>query len=243
MGRKKKKGDPSKAVAYLRVSTEEQHLGPEAQRVSIEAWASRSGIDIVSWHEDHVSGGAPIEKRPALLSAIDDVETNSSGVLVVAKRDRLARDVVAAAMIEQLVNRVGSRVVSAAGEGTDGDENDPNAQLMKGLVDLFAQHERAVIRSRTKAALAVKKAKGFRVGSVPYGRSVLDDGKLIDNPDEQSVIKTILELKTNDKLSERKIVEWLKLNECRMRGKFLNQTQIHRILSQYVGKCTENSEH
>jgi DNA invertase Pin-like site-specific DNA recombinase len=35
--------------------------------------------------------------------------------------------------------------------------------LMRGLVDLFAQYERALIRSRTKAALAVKKGRGERL--------------------------------------------------------------------------------
>jgi len=44
--------DPSKAVAYLRVSTEDQALGPEAQRASIEAWAARQGIEVATWHTD-----------------------------------------------------------------------------------------------------------------------------------------------------------------------------------------------
>jgi DNA invertase Pin-like site-specific DNA recombinase len=41
-------GDPSVAVAYLRVSTEEQHLGPEAQRAAIERQADGS----VTWTPD-----------------------------------------------------------------------------------------------------------------------------------------------------------------------------------------------
>ncbi len=32
--------------------------------------------------------------------------------------------------------------------------------LLRGLMDLFAQYERAVIRARTRAALAVKRSKG-----------------------------------------------------------------------------------
>ena len=53
------------AVAYLRVSTSEQHLGPEAQRAAIEAWAARENITVVAWHTDHgVSGRSDIDDRP-----------------------------------------------------------------------------------------------------------------------------------------------------------------------------------
>ncbi len=45
-------GNPLIAVAYLRVSTDEQRLGPEAQRASIEAWAKREGVAVVAWHAD-----------------------------------------------------------------------------------------------------------------------------------------------------------------------------------------------
>ena len=54
MTRRKKtpKTDPAKAVAYLRVSTEDQHLGPEAQEHAIREWASRQGITLVAIHTD-----------------------------------------------------------------------------------------------------------------------------------------------------------------------------------------------
>ena len=65
--------DPRRAVAYLRVSTDEQHLGPEAQRAAVEAWAARAGVVVVAWHIDAgVSGAAPVDRRPALLGALAD---------------------------------------------------------------------------------------------------------------------------------------------------------------------------
>lgn len=168
------KTDPSKAVAYLRVSTEEQHVGPEAQRDAIEVWARREGIEITSWHADFgVSGGAPLDRRPAFLEAIDALTTEQAGVLVVMKRDRLARDVMLAGMAERLCERQGARILSADGVSA---ENTPEGGLMRGIVDLFAQYERALIRARTSAALAAKKARGQRTGSVPLGYRVAEDG-------------------------------------------------------------------
>lgn len=176
------------AVAYIRVSTDDQTLGPEAQRASIEAWAAREGIEVVSWHVDHgVSGAAPIDRRPALMEAMDALRDQSGGtVLVPAKRCRLGRDVVDTSMIERLAGKAGATVVTA--DGIDAGDT-PEGQLMRTMVDAFAQYERALIRSRTTAALAAKKRQGKRVGQVPYGQRLGDDGvHLADAPEEREVL-------------------------------------------------------
>ncbi|MCH9681437.1 MAG: recombinase family protein [Deltaproteobacteria bacterium] len=56
-----------------------------------------------------------IDSRPALLAAPDNLRRGST--LVVAKRDRLARDVVIVATIERAAERVGATVTSADGVG------------------------------------------------------------------------------------------------------------------------------
>lgn len=181
------------AVAYLRVSTETQDLGPDAQRAAIERWATVQGVRIAAVHEDHgVSGGATLEKRPGLLAALDALPAHGAGLLVVAKRDRLARDPIVAAMVEAAARREGARVVSAAGEG-DGD--DPSALLMRRMVDAFAEYERGVIRARTKAALAVKRARGERTsGAAPFGYRFDPSGRqLVVDPTEQSTLEQIRE--------------------------------------------------
>lgn len=48
----KRTGDAKAAVGYLRVSTDEQNLGPEAQRAAILAWALRNGVTVVAWCSD-----------------------------------------------------------------------------------------------------------------------------------------------------------------------------------------------
>src|SRR5206468_4066133 len=68
--------------------------------------------------------------RPVLLDAVAALKRGD--VLLIAKRDRLGRDVIAVAMIERLIERKGARVVSAAGEGTD--SNDPTVMLMRRIV-------------------------------------------------------------------------------------------------------------
>lgn len=189
----KRAADPKIVVGYVRVSTEEQELGPVAQRAALERWCSSAGARLVAVHEDRLGGSTSVEDRPGLLAALDDVRTLGAGTLLVAKRDRLARDVVVAAMIDRLVQRDGARVVSADGVGVgDG----PEAVLMRGLMDLFAQHERLVIRARTRAALAVKKSRGERVsGRAPYGFR-FDGSRVVEDDAEQRVAALVRSLRS-----------------------------------------------
>jgi len=198
--------DASLAVGYVRVSTEDQHLGPEAQRASLEAWSARAGVRLVAVLEDRgVSGAAPLEDRPGLQAALDALSAHGAGRLVVARRDRLGRDVVGVAALERLVERSGARVASAAGEG-EGD--DPAAQLMRRMVDAFAEYERELIRQRTRSALQAKRARGERAGNVPRGFSADATGRLVPHQAEQEAL-TIIRALRGEGLTLRAIAERL----------------------------------
>lgn len=201
--RRSRAGDSRTAVAYLRVSTDDQRLGPEAQRAAIDAWASREGIAIVACYIDRgVSGASAIDARNGLCSALAAVREHGAGILVVAKRDRIARDVVIAATVERSAASAGARLVSADGTG-NGDT--PADAFMRTMVDGAAAYERGLIRARTKAALAAKKARGERAGTVPYGYRASDDGRLIEDASELAVVRKVRELRSSG-LSLRCIV-------------------------------------
>jgi DNA invertase Pin-like site-specific DNA recombinase len=220
------------AVAYLRVSTDDQQLGPEAQRAAIEAWAARGGVRIASWHTDQgVSGSAPLERRPALLAAIDEVTACQAGVLIVARRDRLARDVILAAMVERLCERKGTRLISAAGEGTEGASADePTGQLMRHIVDAFAEYERALIRTRTRVALEAKRARGERAGTVPWGFREGENRRLVPDEREQAALRLAAVLRTEGR-SYRQIVAHLReTGVANRRGRPLGLTEVYLML-------------
>lgn len=215
--RRRLKADPKKVVGYVRVSTDEQALGPEAQRAAIAAWCEREGAAVVGIYEDlGVSGGTPVEARPGLQAAIEALARESAGTMLVAKRDRLARDVIVGAVAERMVEREGARVLSADGTGNG---VGPEDQLMRHLVLAFAQFEKALIAARTKAALRVKKLRGERVGAVPLGyRLAADDASRIEpDPHEQEAIAVIQELR-EEGLSLRAIDKELRRRGYRPRG-------------------------
>lgn len=216
-------------MAYLRVSTEEQHLGPEAQRMAITQWAERAKVVVAAWHSDAgVSGATGLADRPALGAAFNDLVEWKAGVLVVARRDRLARDVVIAASIERAAVQRGARVVSADGVG-NGDT--PADEFMRTILDGAAAYERALIRARTRAALRARRAKGERAGNVPWGYGATEEGKLVEHDPERAVIARVLELRETGN-SLRGIVKALSTEGRVSRaGQPLQLTQVARILS------------
>lgn len=179
---------------YTRVSTDEQAatgLGLAAQMAAVEAFAAKACHTITACHTDAgISGAAGLEDRPGLMAAVAGLRRGDA--LVVAKRCRLGRDQMAILMIEKAVSRKGAVILSADGIGNS---DDPTGQLMKGIVDQFGIYERAMIRSRTKAALAAKRKAGRLAGEVPFGWTVGDDGQLIEVADEQTVLRLIGELR------------------------------------------------
>lgn len=175
-------------IAYLRVSTDEQAssgLGLEAQLAAIRAVAAPDAV-----FTDDGYSGSNLE-RPALHAALAALKKGD--VFMVAKRDRLGRDVLLCCWIEKEAKKAGARIVSAAGEGTEDD--DPSSILLRRMVDAFAEYELAMCKARTKAALAAKKARGERYGQVPLGFNVDAAGRLTVNEDEQRALDIIRELR------------------------------------------------
>ena len=148
------------AVGYVRVSTDEQSLSVDAQRQALERWCQAHQAQLMAVYTDvGVSGGTPLEKRPGLLSALNAL-TRGRVLLVV----RLARDTLTAAMCEKIAQKVGASILTVSGEGNG---QGPEAQLMRTILDAFAQYEKALIALRTKAGMARKREKGERLGMVP----------------------------------------------------------------------------
>jgi len=184
------------AFGYLRVSTDQQAdsgLGLDAQRSAIESACARLGLALADVFTDAgLSGALDMENRPALFAAVQALKRGD--VLLVAKRDRIGRDLIGVATIERMIMRKGARIISAAGEGTEG--TDAGAMLQRQILDVFAEYERRLIGQRTKAALKAKRERGERAGNLPFGYELGPDGqKLEPCAAEQSVLSLLAELR------------------------------------------------
>jgi len=144
----------TRAVVYYRVSTDKQGvsgLGLKAQRNAAETYCKREGLTIVAEYEEVVS--ATKNDREKLLEALRRVEVSGDCKLVVAKLDRISRDV---GFIDRL-QKSGVKFVCA-------DMPEAN-QTMLTFMSVFAQYEARMASDRTSAALAAKKAQGVKLGN------------------------------------------------------------------------------
>ena len=153
----------STAVGYIRVSTGDQELGLQSQREVLAQWAKANEIELVSVFEDQVSGAVSWFNRPGLMHAVDAIRSGVSNTLVVVKLDRLSRDVFNAESLFLEVRKHAARVLTAVDDPAT-DQDTPERVMMRQMLSTFSEYERAVIRQRTKRALAVLKAKGVKLG-------------------------------------------------------------------------------
>ena len=134
--------------AYYRVSTQKQnlsHLGLEAQQAMCYDFIRSKNGTIVREFEDVESGKS--RTREGLWNAIEYCKVNNCP-LVIAKLDRLARDV-----------EFTFKVINTGVEIHFTDMPMVNTMIL-GVFASVAQYERELISSRTKQALAAKKARG-----------------------------------------------------------------------------------
>ncbi|AYO82684.1 recombinase family protein [Methylobacterium brachiatum] len=148
----------SPIVVYVRVSTDRQGksgLGLDGQRAAIAAFVQANGYSIVEEFEEVASGKGvdAIESRPQLAKALAKARKLKCPVLV-AKLDRLSRDV---AFVAGLMAQRVPFIVAELGEDVD--------PFVLHLYAALAEKERALISSRTKAALAEKKKAGAILGN------------------------------------------------------------------------------
>lgn len=139
-------------AVYIRVSTQKQGrsgLGLESQQQICNDFISANNGYKIAEFKDVESGTH--RNRSGLLSAIEFCKTNNCG-LVIAKLDRLARDV-----------EFCFKVINTGIEIHFCDMPQINTLLL-GVFASVAQYERELTSDRTKKALAAKKARGEKVG-------------------------------------------------------------------------------
>jgi DNA invertase Pin-like site-specific DNA recombinase len=146
--------ETKKFVAYLRRSKKEQTsaLGLEAQNIEVNNYVkSQDGVLINTWTEIESGTNDKLKKRTVIWDAIKNAQENDA-TLVIAKLDRLARDVeFTSRMMNSKVRFVACDVPMA---------NEFTIHIMAAV----AQQEAKRISERTKAALQRKKDRGEPLG-------------------------------------------------------------------------------
>jgi len=142
---------------YARVSTNDQQTLPMQSRARRE-YAARRGWTITVQIRDVGSGAAKREAREKLLEAARRREID---VVLVWRLDRWGRSVADLLATLQDLDHLGVGFVSLT-EALD--LTTPAGRARAGLLAIFAEFEREILRERTRAGLAHARESGKRLG-------------------------------------------------------------------------------
>jgi len=211
----------SLGAIYRRVSTDHQHI--ENQDEKTAGYAKLKGIDVPSdlvFEDEDVSGSIELWDRPhgsMLKQALEHgwAEAGQAlgippkGVrhLIVTKLDRLGRN--AGNMLQVYewckTRNIVLHIVDLGGESIT--SQGYSGKLVFGVIALFAEFEREMIRDRIQQKLDSKFSKGELIGTVPFGFDAVD-GVLSPNAIEQAVLHRMADLRAGG-MSYGRIGRWL----------------------------------
>ncbi len=184
------------AIGYTRCSTHEQAdsgLGLDVQTERIRAYCTLKGLGLLDIITDAgVSGGKPLASREGGQRLLDAIRKRKAGAVVMLKLDRMFRNAGDCLTTVERWEKAGValHVVDLGGNAID--TTSAAGRFMLVVLAGAAEMERNLTRERTRSAMAVKRANGQRVGTVPYGYDLADDGvALVPNNAEGAVIRDI----------------------------------------------------
>lgn len=159
-GQARKQPKMFRAGLYARVSTNDQHT-LSMQNRAMREYAARRGWTIALQVREVNSGAAKREAREKLLEAARRREID---VVLVWRLDRWGRSVTDLLATLQELEHLGVGFVSLT-EALD--LTTPAGRAMAGLLAIFAEFEREILRERTRAGLAHARKNGKRLGRPP----------------------------------------------------------------------------
>jgi DNA invertase Pin-like site-specific DNA recombinase len=219
-----------KAVLYIRVSTEDQTIGLDAQLAKLKAWSELNDAEVVGEYRDAGISGTR-EDRPGLAAALDTACKHKAAI-VVYSLSRLSRSTSHCIALADRLAKHDADLVSITEKI---DTTTAAGRMVFRLLGSLAEFERDQIAERTASALQCKKARGERVGSVPFGYDLAADGiKLIPNAIQLEAVALINELRLSG-LSYRDIADELtQRNITTAKG---NTTWTHTAVARIVKRA------
>lgn len=180
----------SKAVGYIRVSTDEQaregvSLGAQEER--IRAYCTLARLELVALvREEGVSGSKPLASRPGGDELLRAMLEHKAAHVVALKLDRLFRDAVDALTVTRAwdASSVALHLVDMGGQTLN--TASAMGRLFLTMTAAFAELERNLISERTRTALHHKRNKGEAVSRAARGLRITD-GRFAPDPESDGL--------------------------------------------------------
>ncbi len=213
-----------KTIAYLRVSTDEQDL--ENQRLEIETYANRTGMNVDEWMEVEISSRKKTRDRriDELIKGLRKGDT-----LVVSELSRLARSM---RETHNIIHDIAKKKVQLHIIKQNLITKDTDDMATKIYINSFAmasEIERDLISQRTKNGIALARKRGKQIGN-PNLKA--DNKKRIEKANEfAESLRGIITGLVKSGLTQRQIVEELNKSGVKTaRGCEFKLVSLQRVL-------------
>jgi len=221
-----------KAVGYCRVSTDgqvgEDKFGIDSQKEQILEYARRNDYEILEWFIDEGVSGVK-ESRPAFDKIIyGDVSNPPYECVIVAKNDRIARDINIYFYYKMMLKKKNITLISIS---EDFGQFGVFSNMLEAFTLCVAEMERENIMKRTALGRGVKAEKGgYAGGQAPYGYKVVDK-KLVIVPEEAAAVRDIFKMSEEGKTLAAIAEEMNRRGLLTHRGKHFRTSTIQTILA------------
>lgn len=224
----------SRAIIYLRVSTEEQAergFSIQAQREECMKKAQELGCyDVKEYLDEGISGS--ILERPMLINALDDMKYSKIDFFISFDSSRLSRNVSHQLILIDTIKKYGVKLVFVRTSYEDTAEGRFQITIM-AAVD---EYERAKLKIRTELGKRTKaKQKLLTHNPGLYGYIFNKDTDLLTIDENQAqILRMMYNWLLEDKIGPAEITK--KLNDMgipSMRKKLWNRVSINRMLNNF----------
>lgn len=149
-----------RALLYARVSTADKGQDFDAQLEELQVVAAQRGWEVVAMYHDTTSGTKAL--RPGMFAAMNACRAGRVDIFAATATDRIARS---AKNLIDLVDELEALGVKLActREGTM-DATTPQGRAFLQVRAVFAELERNLTAERVREGLAVRKARGQKLG-------------------------------------------------------------------------------
>lgn len=229
-----------KTIAYIRVSTSEQAdrgFSLPAQEHKIRQYAELYGYTIDDVIQDAGISAKSLD-RAGFQRIIQMMNKKEIGTLIIAKLDRMTRNIKDLAEIVELCNKKDISLVSI---GEHLDTGTAAGRMILNMLGVISQWERETIGERTSTALQYKKQSGKVYNCNALFGYENQNGQLIPVDSEQETITLMIHLREQGS-SFNSIAD--KLNSmgisCRS-GKQWHSEQVRRVIQHTEDRKAINS--
>lgn len=177
-----------KALAYYRVSTEEQAksgISIEAQKKIILKWAKDNDYTITGHYTDEGKSASNIN-RPALQDMLSQVEEDSVDAVLVIDTDRIARNTLDHLTIKSILKKHNTALISVNQPMLD---DSPEGNLIDTIIASVNAFQSQITGRKTSKVMEQKALSGWYPGSAPIGYLNADNPEPIGKFDKRIIIK------------------------------------------------------